>query len=882
MGTILPTTGSAGPVGGNIVGGLGSIQNTGNTTNIIQNSSSLAIDWQSYNLNRNDIVNYLQPGRSSIALNRILSSSPSQINGQINANGHVILVNPNGIFFGSSANINVGGLIATGLDISPTDFMNGNYLFKEVSDTDGVIINGGIITASLGGDVTLLGKQVKNEGLISANLGSVNLAAGKEAVLTFDAEGLVGIKITKAILQDELGVDPAVLNSGEIDAQSGHILLTASQSQDVFSQAVNTGNINQATSVVVNEDGTFTLGAGADVVNSGTISASTGDNLVNAGRVVALGENVTSSGAILADSRHGDAGEIELHSVEKTILNDGSVTTAISDESKGGVIKVLGDKVGLFDTASVNTTGYGNGGTILLGGDYQGKNRLVRNATVTYVGKDTSINTSSMYSGNGGKIIVWSDDTTRYYGNIQNHGGNVYGNGGFVEISGKEYLDFNGDVNLGSDTGVVGTLLLDPRNIRVLSLGSDLATATLAFDTNSTGTSDINATSIETLLASGNVQLEARADILVDEAISVASGNTSSLTMLAGDDIEINNKITLGSGDLTLTANVGSCGTNGCTSSGLVSDGTNLRIGADLSTNGGNIDLSGNNIVLLGSSANHGIDTGSGSGNIIFTGDVVSSSTSNPNSLTLTAGTGDITFNNNIGTATSDNLGGLTVNSANNVALNQVRTGTGGIDITANTANLFSNLRTDQDISTAAINLDADVVLNNNVRFFTQNGSVTVTGDVNGTDFSLVFDLGVGDLNLNGAIGNTQRLGLFQINNAGDVSLGTAGVNGGFRASSVNIAQANSFTTNSFDINTVQSNVTGNVMINADTTLTLAGINTTGGTVTGESAGRNAGSVNLAAQDIIVGTIKSIGGDASGTTDHSGGNGGGSYYCCDG
>ena len=257
MGTILPATGSAGPAGGNIVGGLGSIQNAGNTTNIIQNSSSLAIDWQSYNLNRNGIVNYLQPGRSSIALNRILSSSPSQINGQINANGHVILVNPNGIFFGSSANINVGGLIASGLDISPTDFMNGNYLFKEVSGTDGVIINGGIITASLGGDVTLLGKQVKNEGFISANLGSVNLAAGKEAVLTFDAEGLVGIKITKAILQDELGVDPAVLNSGEIDAQSGHILLTASQSQDVFSQAVNTGSISQATSVVVNADGTL-------------------------------------------------------------------------------------------------------------------------------------------------------------------------------------------------------------------------------------------------------------------------------------------------------------------------------------------------------------------------------------------------------------------------------------------------------------------------------------------------------------------------------------------------------------------------------------------------------------------------------------------------
>jgi len=271
---IAPESSLAGPIGGSIVGGNGAIHQAGDITNIHQNTSSLAINWQSYNLNLNDVVNYLQPGTSSIALNRILSNNPSRILGQINANGHVILVNPNGIFFGQSANINVGGLIASGLDISPTDFMNGNYLFKEVADSDGVIINGGIITASLGGDVTLLGKQVKNEGLISANLGSVNLAAGKEAFLTFDNEGLVGIKITKAVLQDELGVDPAILNSGAISSQSGRILLTASQSQDLFTHAVNTGDIKQATSVVMNEDGTFTLGAGANVVNNGHIDAS--------------------------------------------------------------------------------------------------------------------------------------------------------------------------------------------------------------------------------------------------------------------------------------------------------------------------------------------------------------------------------------------------------------------------------------------------------------------------------------------------------------------------------------------------------------------------------------------------------------------------------
>lgn len=247
------------PTGGNIVGGAGNINQSGLSTNINQLSNSLAINWASFNVKQNEIVNFLQPGASSIVLNRILGNNGSSILGQINANGQVVLANPNGIFFGETASVNVGGLIASGLDINPVDFMNGDYVFKSIDGTTGAVINGGIINASLGGSVTLLGKQVTNEGLISARLGMVTLAGGNEAVLTFDNEGLLGVRITKAILQNELGVDPAVLNSGEITAEGGRVLLTASQSQDVFSRAVNTGDMQQATSVVVYADGSFTL-----------------------------------------------------------------------------------------------------------------------------------------------------------------------------------------------------------------------------------------------------------------------------------------------------------------------------------------------------------------------------------------------------------------------------------------------------------------------------------------------------------------------------------------------------------------------------------------------------------------------------------------------
>jgi len=75
---------------------------------------------------------FIQPNLSSISLNRILSQSGSTIAGRIDANGQIILVNPNGVFFTSTSVINVGGIIASGLDIQPNDFMNGRYIFDEV------------------------------------------------------------------------------------------------------------------------------------------------------------------------------------------------------------------------------------------------------------------------------------------------------------------------------------------------------------------------------------------------------------------------------------------------------------------------------------------------------------------------------------------------------------------------------------------------------------------------------------------------------------------------------------------------------------------------------------------------------------------------------
>src|SRR5690606_3220299 len=111
-----------------------------------------------------------QPTANSVALNRILDSNGSQILGRIDANGQVILMNPNGIFFGANAVVNVGGLIASGLNVDSEDFMSGDLNFSEVAGTTGLVVNRGLINAASGGNVALLGKSVANHGLISAEL----------------------------------------------------------------------------------------------------------------------------------------------------------------------------------------------------------------------------------------------------------------------------------------------------------------------------------------------------------------------------------------------------------------------------------------------------------------------------------------------------------------------------------------------------------------------------------------------------------------------------------------------------------------------------------------------------------------------------------------
>jgi filamentous hemagglutinin family protein len=235
----------ASPTGGTVIGGEGSINQQGASTTINQTSNRLAVDWQTFNVGENESVQFIQPGQDAIALNRILDQNPSQILGRIDANGNVMLMNERGIIFGRSASINVGGLVASSLDIDPDEFMNAqSFSFSAIEGTVGVVINQGLINAATGGSVSLIGKSVKNEGIIVANLGKVNVAAGSEAVLTFGSDGLMGVEVTREVLENDIGIDSAVVNSGTITGEGTQVALTATVSRDLFCIALtNTGTV---------------------------------------------------------------------------------------------------------------------------------------------------------------------------------------------------------------------------------------------------------------------------------------------------------------------------------------------------------------------------------------------------------------------------------------------------------------------------------------------------------------------------------------------------------------------------------------------------------------------------------------------------------------
>ncbi|CAJ0809556.1 hypothetical protein LMG19083_04962 [Ralstonia psammae] len=612
----------AAPAGGVVTSGAGSIGQNGATTTITQTTPRLAVDWSRFNIQPGESVNFIQPGTGAIALNRVTGNEASSILGTLSANGTVFLLNPNGVLFGAGAQVNVGGLVASTLNLSNTDFEAGRYAFSGGS-TAGVI-NQGAIRVPSGGKVALIANRVENTGSIHAPGGDVLLAGAGALTLTLADGSPLGYTISQGAART------LVNNGGVIVADGGRVVLTARGLDALSESVVNMTGVVQARTVA-NRQGSIEL---------------VGDPMVGVTEV---------SGKL-----------------------DASATDAAG---VGGTIKVLGDKVGLFDGAQVDVRGTAGGGAVLIGGNARGEGPEP-NAAATYVAPDATIDASATTRGSGGKIIVWGTDVANVHGTLAANGGAQGGQGGHVETSGHA-LDTDG-IAVSVAGGAGGSWLLDPYNVTISTGTQTGGSFSSGVWTPSATGSLVNISSIQSLLNSGsNVTITTtgagvqEGNIAINGSIAKTAGSNASLTLIADGRITTNassgthRSITSTSGalDVSMTANA--------TTSTATTSGINLRY-LDISANGGNISATASGAQSATSPAlslQNSMWTTAGTGNISLSGVLPSNANSQGVFLsanTLTTASGAITVSGTSGgvaTVTGTNSSGAPLFSTNNIGV---------------------------------------------------------------------------------------------------------------------------------------------------------------------------------------------------------------------
>jgi fibronectin-binding autotransporter adhesin len=290
------------PTGGQVVAGQASIAQAGNAMTVTQRTDKMIANWNTFNIGQNASVAFQQPGAASVALNRIFDQNPSQIFGSLSANGQVFLLNPAGVYFGSTARVDVGGLVASSLNLSNENFLAGKYRFEN-SGIAGAIINKGEIRTAAGGYVAFLSPQITNEGMITAPNGMVALAAGDKVSLDFTGDKLVSFTV------DQGAIDALIESKGIIKVDGGLVMLTAKAANELTTSVVNNTGIIEATGISAQAGRIILDAEGGITTVSGMLDASSSDGM--GGRIVATGDRVlVKDGAHLNASGATGGGEV--------------------------------------------------------------------------------------------------------------------------------------------------------------------------------------------------------------------------------------------------------------------------------------------------------------------------------------------------------------------------------------------------------------------------------------------------------------------------------------------------------------------------------------------------------------------------------------------
>ena len=564
------------PSGLNVAQGQARAATAGGTMTVT-NSPGAVLNWNSFSIGTRSAVRFDQANASSQVLNRVVGTDPSSILGRLSSNGKVWLLNPNGVLFGQNARVDVAGLVTSTLNLADRDWSAGRYAFNRTSGgaTGGTdIVNRGELRSSLGGYVMLVGSSIRNEGLIEARGGRIVLAAGQSVELIDTGSPHLSVKVTAP--------QGSAVNLGTLAAAGGRI--------DIHAAVVNQQGIVRATS----------LGSGAG-----------GEIVLRASREMNLG----AESRTLADG--GSGGQVTVDSGNATNMIHGQVS-ATGGTGQGGQVQLLGRQVGLAGAASVDVSGASGGGQVLVGGGQQGKDASVTNAEAVFFGPNANISADATASGSGGRIILWSDKSTRAYGSLSARGGPQSGSGGFIETSGH-WLDARpAKIDTGAPHGVAGKWLIDPYDLLIsddffYSEGPSQSTFNIQPGSYFTASGD----SAQILAADINTALQAGTSVSINTGApagtqsgnvtfrnahiqQASSGGTNQLNVAASGAIVIDGSVLGISGGTGISQNgtppvpVNTTFLNMNLHAGLSGEGAiSIINNSVLQTNGGRLDISG-------------------------------------------------------------------------------------------------------------------------------------------------------------------------------------------------------------------------------------------------------------------------------------------------
>lgn len=544
----------ANPQGPNIMAGNVQFQGLNSPKlNIVNNSQRAIINWQSFSIAKGEVTNVRQ-GANAFTLNRVMSGDPSAIYGRLTAaKGGVAVVNPNGIVVHQGGVVDVAGrVVLSTLDIDNSDFLNGGSdRFSGRSDKG--VTNFGSISSSEG-DVIIMGGFVDNQGQIGALNGTVAIGAGGDIVVDEKAGAKISVKGASdytgtginnsgtisgasAELKAHGNVYALAINNGGAiratgaDRSSGRVLLRASGQ----SSNINLGSRSTIQATAGADGGSVTVDAGQGQVDIGGQMAARGTS--SGGDVTVIGNQVTQAESSKIDVSGNVSGGSAAIKAEVASAVAGRII-ADSSQGKGGEVVVTANRIIINDNAHLSADGYSGDGRIRIGGDYQGRDTGLQEADSTRVMEGAKLTADSL-AGNGGTVIVWANGDTTFQGEISASAKGGVGNGGLVEVSGKEYLYYDGTAKVSTVGGKAGNILFDPGDVVIGATGTGVPPLPSPLTDSAISIGAIN----DTLQSGANVLVATKDGSIVFNYIAGGGDNTGSAGNFRDSSIQWTNSL---------------------------------------------------------------------------------------------------------------------------------------------------------------------------------------------------------------------------------------------------------------------------------------------------------------------------------------------------